>query len=71
MTDPATLKGICDGVDTVITTVGLTKTSATLNNYQIDSIYKQALQNHATPTLVVSTSENCFSDSSSSFHENS
>ncbi len=36
VTDPATLKGICDGVDTVITTVGLTKTSATLNNYQID-----------------------------------
>lgn len=25
-----------------------------VNNYQIDSIYKQALQNHATPTLVVS-----------------
>lgn len=24
-----------------------------VNNYQIDSIYKQALQNHATPTLVV------------------
>jgi hypothetical protein len=27
-----------------------------VNNYQIDSIYKQALQNHATPTLVVSNS---------------
>ena len=25
-----------------------------LNNYQVDSIYKQALLNHATPTLVVS-----------------
>ena len=25
-----------------------------VNNYQIDSIYKQALRNHATPTLVVS-----------------
>ena len=29
-----------------------------VNNYQIDSIYKQALQNHATPTLVVSNASN-------------
>lgn len=36
VTDPATLKGICDGADCVITTVGLTKTSATVTNYQID-----------------------------------
>lgn len=36
VTDPTTLKGICDGADCVITTVGLTKTSATVTNYQID-----------------------------------
>lgn len=27
-----------------------------INNYQIDSIYKQAIQNHATPTLVITNS---------------
>lgn len=36
VTDPATLKGLCDGADVVITTVGLTKTSATVTNYEID-----------------------------------
>lgn len=36
VTDPASLKGLCDGADCMITTVGLTKTSATLTNYQID-----------------------------------
>lgn len=36
VTLPETLKGICDGVDIVISTVGLTKTSATVTNYQID-----------------------------------
>jgi len=36
VTDPASLKGLCDGADCVITTVGLTKTSATVTNYQID-----------------------------------
>lgn len=36
VTDPESLKGLCDGADVVITTVGLTKTSATLTNYQID-----------------------------------
>lgn len=36
VTNPETLKGICDGADSVITTVGLTKTSATVTNYQID-----------------------------------
>jgi uncharacterized protein YbjT (DUF2867 family) len=36
ITDPQTLKGLCDGADAVITTVGLTKTSATVTNYQID-----------------------------------
>ena len=33
---PETLKGLCDGADVVITTVGLTKTSAEVTNYQID-----------------------------------
>ena len=36
VTNPEALKGLCDGADAVITTVGLTKTSATLDNYQID-----------------------------------
>ena len=36
VTKPETLKGLCDGADCVITTVGLTKTSATVTNYQID-----------------------------------
>ena len=36
VTNPESLKGLCDGADCVITTVGLTKTSATLTNYQID-----------------------------------
>ena len=34
--DPTTLAGLCDGADIVITTVGLTKTSAEVTNYQID-----------------------------------
>lgn len=36
VTDPAALVGLCDGADAVISTVGLTKTSATVTNYQID-----------------------------------
>ena len=36
VTNPETLVGICDGADVVISTVGLTKTSATVTNYQID-----------------------------------
>lgn len=36
VTDPSQLKGICEGADAVITTVGLTRTSATLTNYDID-----------------------------------
>lgn len=36
VTKPETLKGLCDGADCVISTVGLTKTSAELTNYQID-----------------------------------
>ena len=36
VTKPETLKGICTGADVVLSTVGLTKTSATVTNYEID-----------------------------------
>ena len=36
VTKPESLKGLCDGGDCVITTVGLTKTSAEVTNYEID-----------------------------------
>ena len=36
VTDPAALSGLCDGADAVISTVGLTGTSATVTYYQID-----------------------------------
>lgn len=36
VTKPDTLKGLCDGVDTVITTVGLTGASTKFSNYDID-----------------------------------
>lgn len=36
VTKPETMKGLCDGADVVITTVGLTGTSATITNYDID-----------------------------------
>ena len=36
VTKPEALKGVCDGAEAVITTVGLTKTSATVTNYQVD-----------------------------------
>ena len=36
VTQPETLVGLCDGAEVVITTVGLTKTSAIVTNYQID-----------------------------------
>ncbi len=36
VTNPDTLKGLCNGADVVISTVGLTKTSATVTNYEID-----------------------------------
>lgn len=36
MTNREALKGVCDGVDVVITTVGLTKASQTLTAYDID-----------------------------------
>ena len=36
VTNAASLAGLCEGMDAVITTVGLTATSATLTNYEID-----------------------------------
>lgn len=36
VTNPETLKGLCDGADMVITTVGLTKASPAVTNYDID-----------------------------------
>jgi len=36
VTSPESLKGLCDGVDTVITTVGLTGASTKFTNYDID-----------------------------------
>lgn len=36
VTDPAALKGLCDGAQAVISTVGLTKASAVVTNYDID-----------------------------------
>ena len=36
VTNPETLKGLCEGAECVISTVGLTKTSAEVTNYQID-----------------------------------
>lgn len=36
VTNAQALKGLCDGADAVITTVGLTATSATVTNYDID-----------------------------------
>ena len=36
VTNPDTLKGICDGCEAVITTVGLTKGSASVTPYEID-----------------------------------
>ena len=36
VTNPSTLEGICDGAEVIISTVGLTGTSATTTNYEID-----------------------------------
>lgn len=46
-TDPKTLEGLCDGTDVVITTMGLTTSSKTLNCYDVDyagnlNLYKEA-----------------------------
>ncbi len=47
-TNPETLKGICDGVDIVITTMGLTTSSTKFTSYDIDyqgniNLYKEAV----------------------------
>ena len=47
VTNPETLVGVCDGADVVISTVGLTKTSATITNYQIDYLGNLNLLNEA------------------------
>ena len=36
VTDKATLSGLCEGAEVVISTVGLTTSSATISNYDID-----------------------------------
>ena len=36
VTNPDSLKGLCDGAEVVITTVGLTGASTKVNNYDID-----------------------------------
>lgn len=36
VTNAESLKGLCDGAECVVTTVGLTKGSATVTNYEID-----------------------------------
>ena len=36
VTKPETLEGLCDGAEVIISTVGLTGTSATITNYDID-----------------------------------
>ena len=48
-TDPKTLEGICDGVDVVITTMGLTTSSTKFTAYDIDyagnmNLYKEAVK---------------------------
>ncbi len=48
-TDPKTLEGLCDGVDIVITTMGLTGASTKFTSYDIDyqgnmNLYKEAVK---------------------------
>ena len=48
-TDPETLNGLCDGVDIVVTTMGLTTASAKFTAYDIDyqgnlNLYKEAVK---------------------------
>ena len=45
--DPENLKGLCDGADVVITTVGLTGASTKVNNYDIDFLGNLNLINEA------------------------
>lgn len=47
VTDAASLAGLCDGADCVVTTVGLTKGSATVTNYDIDYQGNRNLLNEA------------------------
>ena len=46
-TNPDTLKGLCDGADAVITTVGLTGASTTVTAYDIDYKGNMNLYNEA------------------------
>ena len=46
-TNPETLKGLCDGADAVITTMGLTTASKTLNCYDVDYTGNMNLYNEA------------------------
>ena len=48
-TDPKTMEGLCDGADAVITTMGLTTASKTLNCYDVDykgnmNLYSEAIK---------------------------
>ena len=47
VTNPETLVGVMDGADVVISTVGLTKTSATITNHEIDYLGNLNLLNEA------------------------
>lgn len=47
VTDEENLKGLCDGADVVITTVGLTGASTKVNNYDIDFLGNLNLVNEA------------------------
>ena len=51
VTQPETLKGLCNGADALITTIGLTKTSPTVSNYDIDykgnlNLLNEAINSH-------------------------
>lgn len=46
-TKPETMKGLCDGADVVITTMGLTTASKTLNCYDVDYTGNMNLYNEA------------------------
>lgn len=47
VTRPETMKGLCDGADVVVTTVGLTGASTKVNNYDIDYKGNLNLMNEA------------------------
>ena len=59
LTDPDSVSGICKGADIVISTVGLTKASATVSNYDIDfcanmNLLKEAKSAHVGQFVYVS-----------------